>query len=57
MVAGRSNIVASGVHQLDDRGTFVHGTICGTLNMVARIYQQDIFACILIALFKAAMAA
>ena len=52
MVAGSCNIVASGVHQLDDGCTFVHGTICGTLNMVARIYQQDIFACILIALFQ-----
>ena len=52
MVAGRSNIIACGIHQLDDRGTFVHGTISSALNMVACVHQQNVLACILIALFQ-----
>ena len=52
MVAGRSDIIACGVHQLDDGSTLVHGTVSSALNMVACVHQQNVLACILIALFQ-----
>ena len=52
MVARSGGIIASGVHQLDDGSTLVHGTIGSALHMVAGIHQQDLFAGVLVALLQ-----
>jgi len=52
MVARGGNIVARGIHQLDNGFALIHRAISGALNMVACVHQQDIFALVLIALFQ-----
>ena len=52
MVAGGGNIVTGGVHQLNDGSALVHGAVSGALHMVTGVHQQDLFACVLIALLQ-----
>ena len=44
MVAQRGQVIARGVHQLDNGLALVHGAVGGALDMVAGIHQQDALA-------------
>src|SRR5699024_376820 len=47
VVAQSGQVIAGGVHQLDDGGALVHGAIGGALDVVAGVQQQDVHAGVL----------
>ena len=52
VVAQSGQVIAGGVHQLDDGGALVHGAIGGALDVVAGVQQQDVHAGVLVALLE-----